>query len=66
MQKGANETISDYIIHAEMAIMALRKAEELLIHGLLITMILKGLPELFKPFCIHITQSEKVIPFTEF
>ncbi|KAJ8407053.1 hypothetical protein AAFF_G00287290 [Aldrovandia affinis] len=29
-------------------------------------MILKGLPESFKPFAIHVTQSDVTVPFPEF
>ncbi|XP_034076783.1 uncharacterized protein LOC117549204 [Gymnodraco acuticeps] len=66
LQKYANESITDYIIRAETTITALRNAEEILSDGLLIAMILKGLPASFKPFSIHTTQSDEKITFAEF
>ncbi|PIK36609.1 hypothetical protein BSL78_26554 [Apostichopus japonicus] len=66
LKKGPNESITDYIIRAEKAITALRNAKEILSDGLLIAMILRGLPDSFKPFAIHITQSNDEITFTKF
>lgn len=45
---------------------SLRNAKENISDGLIIAMILKGLPESYKPFTIHITQSKEDISFTEF
>ena len=39
---------------------------ERLSDGLLVAMVLKGLPESFKPFSIHVTQSDETMRFAEF
>ena len=50
LRKGENETTTDYIIRAETAATALKTAEEVISDGLLIAMVLKGLPRNYKTF----------------
>ncbi|RUS73520.1 hypothetical protein EGW08_018705 [Elysia chlorotica] len=64
--KGETETITDYVIRAETAATALRDANEEIRDSLLFAMVLKGLPESFKPFTTVITQSEKALNFIDF
>ncbi len=66
LEKTSQETVTDYLIRAEKAITALRNAKETLSDGLIIAMILKGLPDTYKPFAIHVTQSASEITFAHF
>ena len=63
---GARKTVTEYLIRSEKVITALKSAKEALSEGLIIAMILKGLPESYKPLAIHITQSAIEITFTEY
>ena len=64
--KSPEESVTDYVIRAEKAFTALKNAEEIVSDDLLIAMVLKGLPESFKPFVVFITHSDKKQSFTEF
>ena len=66
LEKGQNESVTDYIIRAEKSVTALKNAKEKLSDGLVIAMILKGLPDAHKPFVVHVTQSASEITFPMF
>ena len=66
LRKGENETTTDYTIRAETAATALKPAEEVISDGLLIAMVLKGLPRNYKTFSTVVIQREKQITFSEF
>ncbi|XP_067949474.1 uncharacterized protein [Watersipora subatra] len=61
-----HEDITDYIIRAERASTGLRTAGEQITDNLIIAMLLKGLPESFKPFVVVHTQLDKVKTLSEF
>ncbi|XP_046856234.1 uncharacterized protein LOC124449349 [Xenia sp. Carnegie-2017] len=66
LKKGENETTTDYMIRAETAATALKSAEEIISDGLLIAMVLKGLPRTYKTFSTVVIQREKQMTFMEF
>lgn len=65
LKKESGETVTDYIIQAEKTLSALRNAKEVISDGLIKAMILKGLPESYKPFTIHTIQSSEELTFTK-
>ena len=66
LTKRSDESVTDYVIRAETAAAALNNANENVSDSLLIAMVLKGLPQSFKPFVVVVTQSDKQQTFTEF
>ena len=66
LRKGQNEGVTDYIIRTEATVTALRNAGETLSDGLIIAMVLKGLPRTFNAFLIYVIHSSKKLMFSEF
>jgi hypothetical protein len=66
LKKGESENTTDYMIRAETAATALKSAEEVISDGLLIAMVLKGLPRSFKTFSTVVIQREKPMTFSDF
>lgn len=64
MEEG--ESVTDYIIKAENIIKALKDAGEAMSDGLIIAMVLNGLPDSFKPLAVHVTQNEDNVTFADF
>lgn len=60
------ETVTDYLIRPENIITALREAGETLSDGLIVAMVLGGLPDSFKPLAVHVTQNEDNVTFADF
>lgn len=62
----SNETVTNYIVRAETIFASLSRADEYMSDGLQIAMVVKGLPDLFKPFVVNITQTSEDLTFSEF
>ena len=60
------EDITDFVIRAERAATGLRSAGETISDNLVIAMLLKGLPEAYKPFVVVHTQLDKYKTLVEF
>ena len=58
LEKLPSESITDYILKAEKAATSLKNASQTVSDPLLIAMMMKGLPEQYKPFCVVTTQNE--------
>lgn len=61
-----SENVTDYMLRAESCATSLTSAGEKVSDGLLVAMVLKGLPEDYKAFSTVITQREKTVTFSEF
>ena len=59
LMKDPAETITDYILKAEKMMTALRNAGEVASDSLLISMVMKGLPDEYESFCHINTQKEE-------
>ena len=64
--KQADESVTDYVIRAETAASALKNCGETVTDSLLIAMVLKGLPQSYKPFVVVVTQDSDTKTFVEF
>ena len=61
LKKNLEESITDYILRAESAANALRNAGETVSDGLLVAMVVKGLPDDFQPFIVVTNQAEDIV-----
>ena len=66
LQKKNTETVTEYIIYAETTATALKSVGEIVSDGLLIAMVIKGLPSSYNPFVVDTMQDEKVLTFSQF
>ena len=61
LKKSESESITDYILRADTAANSLRTAGEIVSDGLLVAMVVKGLPDSYKAFIAVTTQSEHAV-----
>ena len=66
LKMASEEDTTYYLLCAERAATGLRLAGETITDNLIIAMILKGLPEFFKPFIVVHTQLDKYKTLSEF
>ena len=65
MKMTSKEDVTDYVLRCESAANALDQAGEPVSDRILNALVLKGLPQSFKQFRVHIEQQKKVTPFIE-
>ncbi|XP_034061612.1 uncharacterized protein LOC117539525 [Gymnodraco acuticeps] len=66
LKKADNETVTEYIIRAEQIITALRSAGEAQSEGLMMAMVMRGLPEKYKPFTLMVTHGDSEVTLGQF
>ncbi|KAG1660234.1 hypothetical protein GQR58_022100 [Nymphon striatum] len=59
LKMHVEETVTDYVIRAGIAATSLRSAEEYISDGLLVVMVLKGLPSIYKTLSVVIYRRDK-------
>ncbi len=65
LTKKSSESVTDYVLRAENSSSALQEAGEAVSDGLLVAMVLKGLPPQYKSFVAVVTQSDKTWTFKD-
>ena len=65
LEKKSDESVTDYVLRAETLAAALNNAGENISDSLLSALVLKGLPFIYKPFVVFITQSQDTYTFSE-
>ena len=58
LKKGCAESVTEYMIRAEKSATRLKQAEEVVSDGLLVAMMMKGLPDSYRSFCTIITRTD--------
>ena len=66
LKMGGTESVTDYMIRAEKAAASLKRAGEEISDGLLVAMVLKGLPSDYRSFCTVVTQKDDDYSFSDF
>ncbi|KAJ8369136.1 hypothetical protein SKAU_G00091640 [Synaphobranchus kaupii] len=66
LKKADNETVTEYIIRAEQIITALRSVGEAPSEGLMMAMVMRGLPEKYKPFTLMMTHGDAELTLGQF
>ena len=66
LKKSDTETITEYIIRAEQIITALKGAGEAPSEELIMAMVMRGLPEKYKPFTLMVTHGSTEMKLGEF